>query len=191
MRYLLIFSFLVASISLLPQISPAEALWTFDGYNPTAVIVSTASTADTITPRITVRDNLTLTYSSSTKTYYFIITASPTRPTSIPTTKCTTSLITSSSLPCKIEFKFGDTGANILAGSDSLSATAEKKAGPFSANSTYYIFGKINQDDAGNSGQISSTPLIFNPTPPAKVPFIQTKEGDVHTNEGITNPGGR
>lgn len=182
---------IVASVLILAKTSPVEAVWTFDGFNPTSVMGSAASTADTITPRMTIRDNLTLTYGSSTKTYYFIITGSPTRPTSVPTTRCTTSLITSNSLPCKIEFKFGDTGTNILAGSDSLSATAEKKTGPFSANSTYYIFGKINQDDAGNSGAISPTPLIFNPTPPAKDPFLQTKEGDVHTNEGITNPGGR
>lgn len=182
---------LIITFVLLSKSSPVEAVWTFDGYNPTASMVEKSKNSDKITLLMTILDNYLFTLNN--KKYYFVVTASTTTPTSIPPSDCRKlKLIRDVDLPCRYEIVWSGFGS-IIQGpipNQTKSAQIEAELGPFSGNIVHYIYGRVNQDDAGNTGRWSNG-ISFTPSVPAKIPFIQTQEGDVHTNEGITNPGGR
>lgn len=187
MRYLL--PLIVASVLILAKTSPVEALWTFDGYNPTASMAEKSKNNDKITPLMVISDNAPFTLSN--KRYYLVVTTSTTPPTSIPPKDCRTlKLVRESDLPCRYEVVWSGFGSIINGPNPSKSAQIEAELGPFSGNVVHHIYGRVNQDDAGNTGRWSNR-ISFTPATPPRTPFLQTKEGDVHTNEGITNPGGR
>lgn len=191
---LLILPFLIISFLLLSRSSAVSAAWTFDGFNPTASLTEKSRTEDKINLLMTISDNLNITYTN--KDYFFVVSLSTSAPTvnlrslrSCPSTITTGDMTRSG--PCKYQFTYSTNGYSVIA-TTLKTITAEKTGGlgPFTGNSTYYIYGKINQDDAGNSGSWSNS-FNFVPSPKSISPFLETKEGDVHTNENINTPGGQ
>lgn len=190
---LLILPFLGISFLLLSRSSTVYAAWTFDGFNPTASLTEKSRTEDKINLLMTISDNLNITYTN--KNYFFVVSLSATAPTSIPSRNCPATITTgnmNANGPCKYQFTHSTSGYSVIP-TNAKTITAEKTGGlgPFTGNSTYYIYGKINQDDAGNSGAWSSSSFNFVPSPKSISPFLETKEGDVHTNENINTPGGQ
>lgn len=162
-----------------------EARWVFDASPPTTVITQPiGDSVTTLTAKIT--DNKTLSIATN-KHFYFLINDSALP--SIPGTTTSTSLypnncpsrITPDYTPCLISIQ---NQPEIIAGAGG-GIIAERKKVEFSANNpTYYIYGKLLQDEVGNSGEWS-TAKTFSPKASKEDPFLQTTEGDVHSNKNI------
>lgn len=165
--------------------SVVEARWVFDASPPTTVITQPISEDSITTLTATITDNKTLSI-TTTKQFYFLINDSALP--SIPGTTTSPNLypsscpsrITSENTPCLVNA--GVPGIRAGVGSTLI---AEQSNVEFSANSpTYYIYGKLLQDEVGNSGEWS-TAKTFSPTASKEDPFLQTTEGDVHSNKNI------
>lgn len=183
---------LSATLGLSVISTPAEARWTFDALPPTTTLTQPATQNSLTTLKATSRDNNPL--STNNKEFIFLIAGARLTPGALSSyNECPSSprVIEKIDTPCKITVSGN---AAIRQGADNKTLDIEQSGIEFRANTaaTFYIYGRLLQDEAGNTGTWDNTPESISPPPTnsSLLPFIQTREGDVHSNEGINTPGG-
>ncbi len=203
---------LVAFSQLVAQ--PTQAIWTFDASPPVSVItqspISVTNNAASLRVNIYEVDNFS--FDPTGKVFYLYFSDKNSIPTisfselanNFSKYECTSPKVDLRKVPDDGTYvpcfkKFFDTSTSLTFISPSNytnSAQGYLKASyatPTGSSipldnelSRYYISTAINQDNAGNSG-IWTPPVIANTTRTTNAnPFIQTTQGDVHSNESIS-----